>query len=211
MDERHYFVPRIPSRLGTFHTGGRFPGRSPPSNRGPSTLKAIFPDSHLSKPGTVHTRGHFPGWSPPSNRGPSTLKAIFPDSHLSKPGTFHTRGLFPGRSPPSNRGPSIPGACFPDGHRLGCGMKPDGAIPHRAGVVRLDRGVRWTGAWVTGWKRGRPFPRAARSFHQPPQLAGSAAAPPAPPELTLFTLDQTGQVYLVSVKKRETTYKNGHF
>ena len=132
VDERHYFVPKIPSRLGTFHTGGRFPGRSPPSNRGPSTLEAIFPD----------------------------------------------------------------------GHRLGCGMKPDGAIPHRAGVVRLDRGVRWTGAWVTGWKRGRPFPRAARSFHQPPQLAGSAAAPPAPPELTLFTLNLTGKVSVVSVKKR---------
>ena len=105
-------------------------------------------------------------------------------------------------------------------------MKPDGAIPHRARVVRTGRGVRWTGAWTrersgeslgggvmwTGangvkvalsggerwpgavemrvgrrWKRGRPFPRAARSFHQPPQLAGSAAAPPARPELTLFS------------------------
>ena len=27
-------------------------------------------------------------------------------------------------------------------------MKPNGAIPHRAGVVRLGRGVRWTGAGV---------------------------------------------------------------
>ena len=59
----------------------------------------------------------------------------------------------------------------------------------------------WRSALGRRWKRGRPFPRAARSFHQPPQLAGSAAAPPAPTELTLFTLDQTGQVYLVSVKK----------
>ena len=51
------------------------------------------------------------------------------------------------------------------------------------------------------WKRGRPFPRAARNFHQPPQLAGSAAALPALPELTLFTLNLTGKVSLVSVKK----------
>ena len=38
-------------------------------------------------------------------------------------------------------------------------------------------------------------------FHQPPQLAGSAAAPPALPELTLFTLNLTGKVSVVSVKK----------
>jgi len=63
-------------------------------------------------------------------------------------------------------------------------MKPDGAIPHRVFLVRTGRGERWLGAFGRRWKRGRPFPRAARSFHQPPQLAGSAAAPPARPELT---------------------------
>ena len=57
----------------------------------------------------------------------------------------------------------------------------------------------WRSAFGRRWKRGRPFPRAARSFHQPPQLAGSAAAPPALPKLTLFTLNQTGKVSVVSV------------
>ena len=62
------------------------------------------------------------------------------------------------------------------------------------------------------WKRGRPFPRAARSFHQPPQLAGSAAAPPAPPELTLFLpLNLTGKVSVVSVKKGRPLTKSGFF
>ena len=87
--------------------------------------------------------------------------------------------------------------------RVVCGMKPDGAIPHRPFLVRLGRGEReesvaWEreggcGAGVCGengcvgrrWKRGRPFPRAARSLHQPPQLAGSAAASPARPEKVL--------------------------
>ena len=52
----------------------------------------------------------------------------------------------------------------------------------------LSEGERWPWLWRSAfgrrWKRGRPFPRAARSFHQPPQLAGSAAAPPALTELT---------------------------
>ena len=52
-------------------------------------------------------------------------------------------------------------------------------------------------------------------FHQPPQLAGSAAAPPAPPpappELTLFTLNLTGKVSLVSVKKGRLLTKSGIF
>ena len=48
-------------------------------------------------------------------------------------------------------------------------------------------------------------------FHQPPQLAGSAAASPAPPELTLFTLNLTGKVSLVSVKKGRLRTKSGIF
>ena len=64
----------------TIHARGRFPGRSPlptgdrphqrpfsrmvtPSNRGPSTPEAFFPDGHPFQPGTVHARGRFPGWS----------------------------------------------------------------------------------------------------------------------------------------------------
>ena len=61
------------------------------------------------------------------------------------------------------------------------------------------------------WKRGRPFPRAARSFHQPPQLAGSAAAPPALPELTLFPPDPNLKSVSSLGQNRETTYKIGHF
>ena len=53
-----------PFQPGTVHTRGLFPGRSPPSNRGPSTLEAIFPDGHPFQPGTVHAGGRFPGWSP---------------------------------------------------------------------------------------------------------------------------------------------------
>ena len=48
-------------------------------------------------------------------------------------------------------------------------------------------------------------------FHQPLQLAGSAAAPPAPPELTLFTLNLTGKVSLVSVKKGRLRTKSAIF
>ena len=48
-------------------------------------------------------------------------------------------------------------------------------------------------------------------FHQPPKLAGSAAAPPAPTELTLFTLNLTGKVSLVSVKKGRLRTKSAIF
>ena len=79
----------------------------------------------------------------------------------------------------------------------------------------LSEGERWPWLWRSAfgrrWKRGRPFPRAARSFHQPPQLAGSAAAPPAPTELTLFTLNLTGKVSLVSVKKGRLRTKSAIF
>ena len=64
----------------TIHARGRFPGRSllptgdrprqrpfsrtvTPSNWGPSTPAAFFPDGHPFQPGTVHARGRFPGWS----------------------------------------------------------------------------------------------------------------------------------------------------
>ena len=75
-----FFPEGRPFQPGTVHAGGHFPGRSPfktgdyphqrlfsrkvaPSNRGPSTLGAIFPDGHLSKPGTVHAGGRFSGQS----------------------------------------------------------------------------------------------------------------------------------------------------
>ena len=69
---------------------------------------------------------------------------------------------------------------------VGCGMKPAGAIPHRAKFGPAGQGSAGDGACGRGRKRGRPFPRAARSLRQPPQLAGSAAAPPALTELTPF-------------------------
>ena len=55
------------------------------------------------------------------------------------------------------------------------------------------------------WKRGRPFPRAARNFHQPPQLSGSAAAPPALPELTLFPPEPNMKSVSCLGQKGETT------
>ena len=70
--------------------------------------------------------------------------------------------------------------------RVGCGMKPAGAIPHRAKFGPAGQGRAGDGACGRGRKRGRPFPRAARSLRQPPQLAGSAAAPPARTEFSFW-------------------------
>ena len=80
---------------------------------------------------------------------------------------------------------------------VGCGMKPAGAIPHRAKFGPAGQGsavdrAAWESAWGKGSvgrgrKRGRPFPRAARSLRQPPQLAGSAAAPPARTEFSFWS------------------------
>ena len=103
------------SKLGTVHTSGRFPGRSPlptgdhprqrpfsrkvtPSNRGPSTLGPVFPDGHSFQPGTVHARGHFSGRSP------------------FKTGDHPHQRPFSRTVTPSNRGPSTPEAIFPAGH-----------------------------------------------------------------------------------------------
>ena len=81
--------------------------------------------------------------------------------------------------------------------RAGCGMKPAGAIPHRAKFGPAGQGSAGDGACGRvrgengsvgrGRKRGRPFPRAARSLRQPPQLAGSAAAPPARTEFSFWS------------------------
>ena len=70
---------------------------------------------------------------------------------------------------------------------VGCGMKPAGAIPHRAKFGPAGQGSAGDGACGRGRKRGRPFPRAARSLRQPPQLAGSAAAPPARTEFSFWS------------------------
>ena len=80
--------------------------------------------------------------------------------------------------------------------------------------VALSGGERWPGAVEMRvgrrWKRGRPFPRAARSFHQPPQLAGSAAAPPARPELLALPGSDRASDSTLG-KQTEGRVKNGRF
>ena len=99
---------------GTFHAGGRFPGRS-----------CVF-------------QGDLPRQCPFSRKvlcfpvGPSMLEAVFPEGPALFRGTFHAGGYFPGRScvfpgdlpcqKPFSRkvlrfsgGPSMPGAIFPEG------------------------------------------------------------------------------------------------
>ena len=80
----------------------------------------------------------------------------------------------PGLSGPAGQGRVV------DGCRSECAWERSGgclACGRAMAVVVEERVGR-------RWKRGRPFSRAARSFHQPPQLAVSATAPPALPELT---------------------------
>ena len=133
------FFPEGPAFFrGTFHAGGRFPGRSfafpgnLPCQRpfswkvgafsgGPSMLGAIFPEGPSLFRGTFHAGGRFPGrsfafpgnlpcqrpfsWKVPRfSGGPSTLEGVFLEGPAFFRGTFHARGHFPGRSlgPASN-------------------------------------------------------------------------------------------------------------
>ncbi len=81
------FFPEGPAFFrGTFHAGGRFPGRS------------------FAFPGNLPCQRPFSWKVPRFSGGPSTLEGVFLEGPAFFRGTFHARGHFPGRSlgPASN-------------------------------------------------------------------------------------------------------------